>query len=64
MKAIDFPFALMNHDATYNPGRKWPPVPWLVLLVMKFLYFGKHLDWWQFAPCDKNGKPRDLPFAV
>ena len=54
----------MNHDATYEKVENWPPVPWVILYVIKLLFFGKHSDWWQFAPCDKNSQPKELPFAL
>ncbi len=54
----------MNHDSTYEQSGTFPEIPWVALVVIKFLYFGKHSEWWQFAPCDKNSKPRELPFAI
>ncbi len=63
-QAVEFPFNVMNHDATYQKVKSWPPVPWVILYVIKLLYFGKHSDWWQFAPCDRNSQPKELPFAL
>ncbi len=65
-QTVNFPLVMGSHDKTFEGGvhKNWPPVPWVVLLVMKLFYFGKHADRWKFLPCDFNGKPKDLPFAV
>ncbi|PTB45936.1 uncharacterized protein TrAFT101_004579 [Trichoderma asperellum] len=61
---VELPFVVHNHEVKFEQIGSWPPVPSLVFFVLKFLYFGKNSDWWQFAPCDKNGKARDLPYAL
>jgi hypothetical protein len=63
---IGLPFSIMCNDATYHPETfsVWPPgVPWIVMAVMRWMFFGKNKAMWQFAPCDGNQKPKDLPFA-
>ncbi|PON30075.1 hemerythrin HHE cation binding domain-containing protein [Trichoderma gamsii] len=61
---VELPFGVHNHDVEYEQIGSWPPVPAIVFFIIKFLYFGKNSDWWQFAPCDKNGKARDLPYSL
>lgn len=55
----------MLHDKTFEGGvwSSFPPVPWLVLLVMRYLFMNTRRDWWRFAPCDYSSQPQELPFA-
>ncbi|UKZ74860.1 hypothetical protein TrVFT333_002530 [Trichoderma virens FT-333] len=61
---VDLPFMVHNHEVAFEQAGSWPPIPSFVFFILKFLYFGKNSDWWQFAPCDKSGKARDLPYAL
>ena len=60
------PLMIQGHDKTFDDNiyALWPPAPWFVKLLLKWLLVPKHKDWWYFAPCDVDGKPRELPFAV
>jgi len=60
------PFVLGTHDATWDKDKAlgaWPPMPWFVPYLVRWLFAGKYRSWWQFAPNDLHSKPRDLPFA-
>ncbi|KAH8893030.1 hypothetical protein GQ53DRAFT_745945 [Thozetella sp. PMI_491] len=52
------PYLLLNHDKEWENG-KWagfPPMPWVIsLLLRKGLYY-VHSDLWKFTPCNVNGK--------
>ncbi|KAM6483684.1 hypothetical protein HDV62DRAFT_333116 [Trichoderma sp. SZMC 28011] len=61
---VDLPFMVHNHEVAFEQVGSWPPVPSIIFFFLKLLYFGKHSDCWQFAPCDKSGKAKDLPFAL
>ncbi|KAJ9148895.1 Hemerythrin HHE cation binding domain-containing protein [Pleurostoma richardsiae] len=65
VKVEEFPYALQTHDTTFEGGKyaAWPPMPWFVLILFRWVFVPKHKGWWQFAPCDTHGRPRDLPFA-
>ncbi|KFA74282.1 hypothetical protein S40288_08451 [Stachybotrys chartarum IBT 40288] len=59
------PLAFLFHDKTYQDGiwGNFPPVPWLIKVVLKWMYLNRHADWWRFAGCDLDSAPRDLPFV-
>ncbi|KAL6353028.1 hypothetical protein LRP88_13513 [Fusarium phalaenopsidis] len=60
-----FPLTMILHDKTFEGGvwSSFPPVPWLVLWVMRYLFMNTRKDWWRFAPCDYSSQPQELPFA-
>jgi hypothetical protein len=58
------PFGLFTHDITYEGLHgNFPPIPWPVAWVMRYVASLWHSDWWRFAPCDKAGVPKEL-YAV
>ncbi|WAO85512.1 Hemerythrin domain-containing protein [Fusarium falciforme] len=60
-----FPLTMVLHDKTFEGGvwSSFPPVPWLILWVMRYLFMNTRKDWWRFAPCDYSSQPQELPFA-
>ncbi|KAI5463164.1 hypothetical protein BGZ63DRAFT_380669 [Mariannaea sp. PMI_226] len=60
-----FPLAVIFHDKSFEGGvwSAFPPFPWIVGLVMRWLFMNTRKDWWRFAGCDFNSQPKDLPFA-
>ncbi|KAJ1561357.1 hypothetical protein HK405_004157 [Cladochytrium tenue] len=62
---VALPFIVTGHDKTFDNTffTHWPPVPWIVISVLRFLFFGTNKDWWQFAPCDGYMVPKELPYA-
>jgi len=56
------PFIFLNIDSTFEDGvwKDWPPVPgpvrWLLVRGSK----AWNGEWWKFASCDADGKPREL----
>ncbi|KAF4977381.1 hypothetical protein FDECE_18364 [Fusarium decemcellulare] len=60
-----FPLMMILHDKSFEGGvwKSFPPVPWLVFVVMQWMFFYTRKDWWRFAPCDYNSQPQELPFA-
>ncbi|EON97414.1 putative hemerythrin hhe cation binding domain-containing protein [Phaeoacremonium minimum UCRPA7] len=65
MKFTSGPFAFQCHDKSFEDGRfaYWPPLPWFVMLLLRWFAVPKHKTWWQFSPCDTYGKRRELPYA-
>lgn len=60
-----FPMVFILHDKTFDGGvwKDFPPVPWIVSLLLRFFFMNTHKDWWRFAGCDFNSQPKELPFA-
>ncbi|CAK7210093.1 hypothetical protein SCUCBS95973_000675 [Sporothrix curviconia] len=58
-------FVLTCLDVNYEGGRwtKFPPVPWLINMMFRYIHFWVHLDWWKFGPCDRLGNMKPL-YAV
>lgn len=56
---------MIFHDKTFKGGiwPDFPPIPWLVAVVMRFLFLRKYESWWRFAGCDLSSVPKELPFA-
>ena len=55
----------VTHDRDFDE-RVWawfPPGPWIVQQIMRWMFLGKRANWWRFAPCSYNCKRRELPFA-
>lgn len=60
-----FPLVLYSHDKTFADGawEHFPPIPWLVLVMVRWIFCRTHQDWWRFAGCDGDSMPRELPFV-
>ncbi|KAL2206457.1 hypothetical protein CC79DRAFT_1322899 [Sarocladium strictum] len=60
-----FPLVLHLHDKSFENGAfaSFPPVPWIVVLGIRWIFCGTRASWWRFAACDGNSMPQDLPFA-
>lgn len=60
-----FALIFVFHDKTFEDGvwAHFPPMPWVMGLVFRWVFFRSHDDWWRFAGCGYDCKPRDLPFA-
>lgn len=58
-----FPLIFRLHDSSSGDGASadFPPLPWLLLFIVRWMLIGKHADWWRFAPCDHKSARRDLP---
>lgn len=53
-------------DKTYQVDGKhiqFPPFPWVVPYIIKWLFEGRHSGAWVFNPCDAFGNPRERPYA-
>jgi hypothetical protein len=59
------PMAVSGHEKSYESEvfAHWPPFPWFVGLLFKWLFFPKHKEWWRFAPCTPSMVRQELPFA-
>ncbi len=59
------PLALILHQKDFGDGvwASFPPVPWFVHLLLRWMYVPTHQDWWRFAGCDSKSNPKELPFA-
>lgn len=59
------PMFMYHHDETFDNDilPKWPPLPWIVHMLVSWVFARKHKSWWRFAPSDINGRPREMPFA-
>ena len=60
-----FPMGFTSHEGAFENGvyAHWPPLPWFVGLLMRWIFIPKHKDWWRFAPCDSRMQRKELPFA-
>lgn len=54
-----------NHDVTFDGGMHaaWPPLPWIAMVLFRWIFIPRNKGWWRFAPCDSYMQPRELPFA-
>ena len=52
-------------DHAFEDGRhaRWPPFPWFVPYLNRFIFSRKHAKAWQFSPCWKF-QPRELSFVA
>ncbi|KAH7198336.1 uncharacterized protein B0J16DRAFT_330264 [Fusarium flagelliforme] len=59
------PLAMILHDKTFEGGiwGDFPPLPWLAMVAIRWLFVRTHQDWWRFAGCDSTSMPQELPFA-
>jgi hemerythrin-like domain-containing protein len=55
------PVFLLNHDVTYEGGiHNFPPIPAPVKFVLMQVCARWNRDWWKFATCGYDGKPKSL----
>lgn len=59
------PWFLSTHDVDYDADvlPEWPGLPWFPRMMIVWVFSRKYKGWWQFSPCDLNGKPQELPFV-
>ncbi|KAB5575256.1 hypothetical protein GE09DRAFT_1264477 [Coniochaeta sp. 2T2.1] len=59
------PVPIVNHDKDFEDGTwaAWPPIPWPMMVLMRWLYLSKHNDWWRFSGCDLSSRRKELPFS-
>lgn len=58
------PVFLLNHDVTYEGGiHNFPPIPAPVKFVLMQVCARWNKDWWKFATCGYDGKPKRLLYA-
>lgn len=60
-----YPMGLGAIDKTFGGGKyaHWPPAPWFVPYLTKWIFCGKYKGSWRFSPCTLWGVPRALEFA-
>jgi len=59
------PLMVTNADNTWEQGihaAYWPPWPWFVGLIFRYVHVPKHKEVWRFSCSDAGGNPRDLAF--
>jgi len=62
----EVPFLITNSDVTYESGIhgvRFPPFPWLIGVLFRWVYVPQLKGAWRFSSCDDYGIPKDLPFA-
>lgn len=62
----EVPFLITNSDVTYEGGihgARFPPFPWFVHEIFRWIYVPKLKGAWMFSSCDDYGVPRELPFV-
>ncbi|KAE9369989.1 hypothetical protein N431DRAFT_493670 [Stipitochalara longipes BDJ] len=65
-KVREVPFLITNSDVTYDSGihgERFPPFPWFVHQIFRWVYIPQLKGAWRFASCDDCGMPKELPFA-
>lgn len=60
-----FALVFVFHDKTFEDGvwDSFPPVPRIMGVVLRWVWFQWHDDWWRFAGCWYDSTPKELPFA-
>lgn len=59
----EVPFLIVNSDVTYEGGihgARFPPFPWAVHQIFRWVYIPQLKAAWIFASCDDWGVPKDL----
>lgn len=59
----EVPFMITNSDITYEGGihgPRFPPFPWAVQQIFRWVYIPQQKEAWRFASCDDYGVPRGL----
>ncbi|KAE8445570.1 hypothetical protein EG329_013334 [Mollisiaceae sp. DMI_Dod_QoI] len=62
----EVPFLITNSDITYESGihgARFPPFPWFVSQIFRWVYIPQLKGAWRFASCDDYGVPKELAFA-
>jgi len=62
----EVPFLITNSDTTYESGihgARFPPFPWFVSQIFRWVYIPQLKGAWRFASCDDYGVPKELPLA-
>ncbi|KAH6682685.1 hypothetical protein B0J14DRAFT_555972 [Halenospora varia] len=62
----EVPFLITNSDVTYEGGihgARFPPFPWFVHEIFRWIYLPRLKGAWRFSSCDDYGMPRELPFV-
>ncbi|TVY45316.1 hypothetical protein LSUB1_G000957, partial [Lachnellula subtilissima] len=62
----EVPFMITNSDVTYEGGihgERFPPFPWFVGQIFRWIYVPRLCAAWKFSCCDDYGLPKDLPFV-
>ena len=60
-KTAELPVFLLNHDVTYEGGiHHFPPIPSPVIWVLREVFGRWNSNWWKFAACGFDGRPKDL----
>ncbi|KAH8656090.1 hypothetical protein BGZ60DRAFT_147869 [Tricladium varicosporioides] len=65
-KEHEVPVVLTNMDFTFESpihDSVWPPFPWFVQIMFRWLYLPKHKGAWRFSCCDWYGIPKELEFV-
>ncbi|KAL7910464.1 hemerythrin HHE cation binding domain-containing protein [Trichoderma velutinum] len=59
-------WGFFNHDKEYEEGlwKDWPPAPTVVVFAVRHVTYWIHSDWWKFASCDPQGRPRANLYAL
>lgn len=63
----EVPFLITNSDVSYEHGihgPRFPPFPWFVGQIFRWVYIPQLKGAWRFSSCDDNGMPKKLPFVV
>jgi len=61
----EVPFLITNSDVTYEDGvsgPRFPPFPWFVGQIFRWVYIPHLKNAWRFSCCDDYGVPKELPF--
>ncbi|KAI1386463.1 uncharacterized protein F4822DRAFT_410127 [Hypoxylon trugodes] len=58
-----FPCVIGCADKTYEGGRPFPPLPRILIYLVKF-WFASGNGAWRFNPCDWWGQPQPLAFVL
>jgi len=62
----EVPFLITNSDVTYEAGihgERFPPFPWFVGQIFRWVYIPMMKGAWRFSSCDDYGVPKELPLA-
>lgn len=62
----EVPFLIVNSDVTYEDGihgARFPPFPWAVHQIFRWVYIPQLKAAWIFASCDDWGMPKELAYA-
>jgi len=65
-RTLEVPFMITNSDVTYEDGihgPRFPPFPWFVGQIFRWMYIPVHKGAWRFSCCDDYGQPKELEFA-